>query len=116
MRKIWNLLKLTKNAEGADETFLHYYVKNSLWSIRFALVLAFAMYGLFGILDIYMAPESKTSIWFIRFYIVMPLVALTFAASFSKIFIHLSQTILLSISFIVGSGVLAMIICTNRDE
>jgi len=85
-----------------------YYIK-SLSSIRIALILGAILYSIFGILDIYVAPYTKNYIWFIRFGVVVPLLACVLIVSFFKFFKKIMQFILSFASLVAGLGIVAMI-------
>src|SRR5262245_30600500 len=108
----WNSLFGLRNKRIDCTSFIFFYVSRSLYSIRLAFILAFILYGAFGFLDIYMAPESKYEIWIVRFGVVMPVLALAYLFSFSSKFVHVAQIVLLGTSLLVGFGVLTIIILT----
>ena len=55
-----------------EKEFLNQYYKNSIVPVRFGMILAIVLYALFGILDEYMMPITKLTIWIIRFAVVVP--------------------------------------------
>jgi len=96
--------------------FFKFYIESSIKSIRFSFVLAIALYLLFSVLDIYMAPESKEDIWVIRFIIKIPILFLAFLFTYSKNFIRFSQQFLFVISLLVGLGIILMISMVKESE
>ncbi len=78
-------------------------------TVRIALVLGIVLYSAFGILDVLIAPLSKTKILFIRFAIVTPGLLIVFILTFSDIFKKYMQTILMVITLIAGMGIVAMV-------
>lgn len=99
-----------------EKKFQDDFFERSLLSIRTSLILAFFLYAAFGILDIWIVPESKEEIWFIRFAIVCPLIVVTFIITYKAIFRQHMQLILSIISIVVGMGIVAMIAITKRGE
>jgi signal transduction histidine kinase len=112
--EFWSLFRLDGN--HPQSSFLQFYIKQSISSIRLAFVLGFVLYGAFGFLDIYMAPETKLQIWVIRFMIVMPILVVAYAITYWKNFIKYSQIFLMILSLTVGFGVIAIIASTNETE
>lgn len=106
-------MKFDKEVESK---FREDFFERSLLPIRTSLVLAFALYAFFGILDIWIVPETKGTIWFIRFAIVCPLLVVTFAVTYLPIFKRYMQLILSLISMVVGLGIVAMVAVANENE
>jgi len=101
--------KITLAFPGEEEQqFLKKYYFDSLSQFRVAFVLVTFLYGIFGFLDTMMFPEYAGLFHLIRFAFVVPLFAIVFFLSFTKVFQRIWQTLLL-ISFIVGgSGISIM--------
>ena len=76
-------LSFPKNNE---DIFYKNYFKHSISQLRVALILLIALYGLFGLLDLYMYPQYVNLFHTIRFFIVIPIIFITFLISFTKIF------------------------------
>lgn len=92
------------------------YFNRSLLPIRTSLFFALILYALFGILDYWVVPESKEITWIIRFAIVCPLLIFTYFLTYSNFFKEHTQPFLISISLVVGFGIVAMIAVANPDE
>ena len=107
---------MPKNIANNAFRFWEYYSNNSNLSIRYAIGLAFSLYGLFCILDLYLAPNSKDVIWLIRFGVVMPFCAIAFMSTYSKHFIRFNQPILFLTSLVVSGGVVAMIYSSKEED
>ena len=96
---------------GQLETdFLKDYSNKSLIHTRFALLLAIFFYGIFGILDAWLAPEEKLSLWFIRFVIFIPYTVLIGLFSFSKNFKASMEPANMSVVLLAGVGIIGMIV------
>ena len=100
-------LSFQEKLEGA---FQEEYSQKSLRHIQVALLLAIFFYGIFGILDAWMAPGEKYKLWFIRYAIFCPYVLSIFLFSFSKRFIKYMQCLVASMILIAGLGIIAMIL------
>ncbi len=93
-----------------EKDFLKDYMSKSLIHSRVALLLAIFFYGIFGILDAWLVPEEKLSLWFIRFVIFIPYTALIALLSFSKIFKKYMQPANASVVLLAGLGIIGMIL------
>jgi hypothetical protein len=78
--------------------------------VRIALLLGVIMYGLFGILDVWMAPEAKYRLWLIRYTVLVPYALSTFFFSFTGFFRKHAQLAVSSAVLVAGLGVVAMIV------
>ncbi|HEY6843187.1 MAG TPA: serine/threonine-protein kinase, partial [Thermoanaerobaculia bacterium] len=76
--------------------------------MRFALALAFVLYGLFGVLDAIAAPAQKTELWIIRYAIVCPLIVAIEALAYTRHFRRYSQFALAFMVLAAGFGIVAM--------
>lgn len=106
-------LKFEKETEGL---FQKDYIEKSLFAIRFGLLLAAALYSVFGFLDVWIVPQTKHIAWFIRFSIVVPLFFLVFLFSFHEKFKKYNQIIIAAVMTIAGYGIVAMIAFSKPDE
>ncbi len=98
-----------------DEYFDDFY-RSSLPIVRVALILGFALYSLFGFLDIWVVPLHKETIWLIRYAVVCPLLAVTFALSYTAVFNRYMQAIMTFVSFVAGFGIVVMIGVASESE
>ncbi len=96
--------------ESLEEAFQEEYSQKSLRHVQVALILAIFFYGIFGILDAWIAPGDKYKLWFIRYAIFCPYVFSIFLFSFSKRFIKYMQCLVASMILIAGLGIIAMIL------
>lgn len=85
-------LKFSGESSKLEAPFLNYYYRKSLPQLRVLLILGSLLYASFGILDALLMPEQKYAIWFIRFFIVCPVILGMLLASFSKSFERFMQT------------------------
>ncbi|MGC9324445.1 MAG: hybrid sensor histidine kinase/response regulator [Desulfomonilia bacterium] len=91
--------------EVYQEDFFH----KSLNQVRFILILGIFFYGIFGILDAKMMPEAKSTLWFIRYAIVTPMIAGVVLFTYSRYFKPLMQLCLACIIVVCGLGIVIMI-------
>lgn len=103
-------LKFIEESAFLEEPFLNDYHQSSLSQIRVFLILGAILYGAFGILDAFLMPEQKFSIWFIRFIIIGPCLVGVLLATFSTIFEKYMQPILAGAYIIAGAGILGMMV------
>lgn len=98
-----------------EKIFREDYFSKSILSIRIGLVLAIVLYSSFGILDLWIVPESKTICWAIRL-IFIACTLLTLYSSGFLFFQKHYQLILSLLSIIAGLGIIAMLgISTPRE-
>ena len=101
------------SADGGEirlAAFLEDYFQKSLRHVRVALLLAIFFYGIFGILDAWIAPDVKLKLWFIRYGIFVPFVFAVFLFSFSEHFKKFMQVCLTSVILVAGFGIIEMIL------
>lgn len=91
-----------------EEEFEDEYFVRTLGQVRFALLLAFALYTVFGILDLWMAPAQRPQLWFIRYALVAPLLVLTLAFSFHRGFRQWRERAVSSVILVAALGIVAM--------
>ncbi len=100
-------LSFQEKLEGA---FQQEYSQKSLRHVQVALLLAIFFYGIFGILDAWIAPAVKYKLWFIRYALFCPYVLSILVFSFSKRFIKYMQCLVASVILVAGLGIIAMIL------
>jgi hypothetical protein len=90
-----------------QEFFAEYYAR-TLGQVRLALVLAVFLYGIFGVLDLYIAPEQRRALWTIRYAIAIPTLIATLAFTYAPSFRRYRDASLF-VSLLIGSlGIVAM--------
>ena len=89
-----------------EEAFLEDYCKNSLYLVRFSLLIGIIMYGFFGILDAQLVPDMKERLWTIRFVIVCPVLLAVILFSYSS---HFKKYFQLAVSIAMVTAGLAII-------
>ncbi len=88
----------------------------SILQIRLALVLGILFYGLFGILDFIMFPESIVGFLIIRYAIVLPYTIGILLFSYTRKFINFANVAPASVILLAGMGINAMIIIAPSSE
>ncbi|MBW2001840.1 MAG: hypothetical protein JRI30_04920, partial [Deltaproteobacteria bacterium] len=104
-----NLITLSFPRE-LEEAFLEDYFQKSLRHVRIALLLAIFFYGIFGVLDAWIAPDVKEKLWFIRYVVFVPFTFAVFLFSFSSHFKNFMQLCLTSVILVAGFGIIEMIL------
>lgn len=99
-----------------ESAFRRYHSRNAVVIVRYALVLTALLFGLFAILDVYAAPLMWRTIWFIRFAVVIPALAVVLASSFHPRFPRILQPAMVFVVLMDGAGVLAMIDIASHRE
>jgi len=74
------------------------------------LILALALYALFGVLDLYVAPGVAMWIWLIRYAIFCPVTLAALGLSFTRRFSRLMQPPLCTVAAVAGLGIVAIAI------
>lgn len=106
---VFSIKPLKFNDPDLEKEFREDYYDKSIMAVRIALILGIILYGIFGVLDILIAPLSKTRILFIRFAVVIPGLFTVFIISFFNIFRKYMQPILMFITLVAGLGIVAMV-------
>ncbi len=86
--------------------------KESLRLVRISLLLAAFLYLLFGILDIWLVPEHLHLLWGLRLLVSIVLIVF-FILSYQKFFKKYMQPMLVVITFVVGAGIIGMVIISE---
>ena len=93
-----------------EKRFLEeYYIKNRI-HIRLSLLLAVAIYSVFGFLDAALLSEFRDTFWFIRFGIFAPFSLIVLLFSFSSNFIKYYQYLCSAVVLLAGLGIIVMIV------
>jgi signal transduction histidine kinase len=122
MKRLFTILKeqfsdfKLKFDRQTEEKFLDDYIEKSLVVIRVGYLICILLYGIFGVLDIWIVPETKLIAWFIRFVIVIPIACLIIIFSFFNFFKRHNQILLIISSSIAGLGIVMMIACSKPTE
>ena len=90
--------------------------EKSLVINRAGYLLCIFLYSIFGLLDIWIVPETKHIAWFIRFAVVIPVVILCIVCSFYDFFKRYDQLFLVVSSVIIGYGIVFMIAFSQPGE
>jgi hypothetical protein len=91
-----------------EERFADEYFERTLDQVRLGLALAFVMYGLFGVLDTWIAPRHVREIWVIRYAIECPALAACLAFSYAPAFRRYKELALSAIVVVMALGITAM--------
>jgi len=92
-----------------ERRFATAHLKQSLPFIRIAILSGALLYSLFGLLDIFIAPNHLTDIWLIRYVFVSPPLIAIVVFSYSRYFHRIAQFTLALGMLIPGLGILGMI-------
>jgi len=103
-------------SHGIEEAFRQDYYLGSLKTMRIALLLALALYAVFGVLDVVIAPRTKNTIWFIRFVVVIPVLLVVLSMTYVPLFRKIIQYALSASSIVMGAGIITMIAIARNIE
>jgi len=92
-----------------EKPFLDDYFEKSLAMIRISFVLGIALYAVFGVLDVFIAPQTKNITWLIRYAIVCPLMVVSFCATWLRVFRRIAEIDTIVVGLCAGFGIIAMI-------
>ncbi len=104
-----NLLTLSFPGK-LEQAFQEDHFQESLRHVRIALLLGIFFYAIFGLLDVWIVPEAKQKLWFIRYALVCPLILAVFLFSYSSYFKRYMQLSIASVILAAGLGIIAMIL------
>ncbi len=114
----WKLNRLTLSFAGDikqyEQAFRDDYFQRSLNSMRLSLVLSLFFFGVFAFLDALLLPELKAMFWFIRFWIISPILLVVIIFSFTASAKKMMQQVLTVTIFLTGLAIIVMIIFAAR--
>jgi diguanylate cyclase (GGDEF)-like protein len=96
--------------KALESAFQNVFFDKTLFQARLSLVFAAFLYGMFGILDCLVIPDIKHFAWFIRFFIVCPLLLAICALTYAKYYRKIMRFLLFLAGFASGAGIVAMIV------
>ncbi|UCH63503.1 MAG: PAS domain S-box protein [Fidelibacterota bacterium] len=96
--------------KDVEKTYQQANYKQSLPLIRKALLIGIAFYSVFGILDYWIFPEVKHTLWIIRYAIIVPYAVFIYLISFSIKFAKYYNILTASAILLAGLGIIAMIL------
>lgn len=95
-------------APSLEREFEEEYFLRTLGQVRLAFVLAIVLYGIFGVLDLLIAPDHRRSLWTIRFAIVIPVLLVALWLSYRPSFRRWRQHVLDVVVTVASFGIVAM--------
>jgi PAS domain S-box-containing protein len=102
-------LKFTGDCSEFESSFDEFYLVSSIKQLRYAIVLAIVSWSSFGALDYILDPLNVKTLWTIRFGIIIPLMLIGGAISFSKYLKNMMQPMIAISIILIGCAVIAMI-------
>lgn len=112
----YSLPKISGFSTKLEEEFRADFYNQSLNNIRFGFLLCALLYSIFGILDVWIIPETKIYAFIIRFLVVVPLCLLIISLSYSVYFKLFHQFIISTGVVIAGLGIVVMIALAKPHE
>ncbi|HSR56250.1 MAG TPA: hypothetical protein VLN73_08405, partial [Alphaproteobacteria bacterium] len=99
---------------GIEKAYARNDITKSLPLIRLTLLFATLLYGSFGVLDYYVTGSALAKVWFIRFFLVLPIFISVVVTSFTSLFHRIPQFFLSIAMLSTGAGVVAMTAVTHE--
>ena len=93
---------------GIEEEFEREYARQTIGVVRLGIVLAVALYCIFGVLDTWIAPAQRHALWIIRYAIVAPLLLVALAFTFAAAFERYRDAVMFVVSLVIAFGIVAM--------
>jgi len=101
--------KALRFPEALESAFNEYYCTNTLKHVRVALLTGLLLYGVFGLVDLILAPADRAHMWTIRYAVVCPTIAAGLGFTYLTGLRRFMQPVL-SLVMLVGSlGIVAMV-------
>lgn len=102
-----NALRL-RFPDNFEERFRDDYYYKSLKSLRLSLLLGAIIYGLFGVLDALISPETRSTVWFVRYGVACPAILACLLFTYSRHFKKYMQPAVFATVATGGIGIVAM--------
>jgi hypothetical protein len=100
---------LTLRFEGVlEDEFAQEYSARTLSQVRSGLVLGIILYTVFGILDTWIAPAQRESLWLIRYAIVVPLFGAVLWFTYHHSFTRYREPVVSFAVMVAALGIVAM--------
>ena len=97
-----------------ERVFEKHHFEQSVIPVRIAVGFGIFLYSVFGILDLWIVPESVWAIWFIRFAIVVPVLTGLLVYTWFQAYERWMQAANTALIIAAGLGILAMIVVAER--
>ncbi len=96
-----------------ERSFREDYYRKSLTSLRLSLLLGAVLYALFGVLDVWVSPETRHAVWVIRYGVICPLILACLLFTYSRAFRRVMQPVLFATVVLGGGCIIAMMIAVG---
>jgi PAS domain S-box-containing protein len=114
--KLVGYVKRLHFPDPLEQQFQADYFHKSIVITRIALLLGLVLVAAFGILDGWAVPISLYQVWFVRYLIICPTLALTLLFTWQPAFQRLMQPILSLMVLVTGLGIAAMSAIARPEE
>lgn len=105
-----HLATLSFVRKDLETAFRRDFSERSVVHVRIAVVLSIFVYGVFGVLDAWLAPAARHWLWAIRFAWFTPLALVVFALTFTRHYKKIIQPANAALVVAAGLGIIAMIL------
>lgn len=109
-------LTFTGNSRHLENRFLDQYYIRNLRFLRMCLYFSLLIYGSFGLLDIFLFPTDKETLWFIRYSLVLPVLIAVIYLTYTRWYTRIWQYCHFAIITATGFGALAMVTITPPPQ
>lgn len=110
-------MKLNQTFSNSDleAAFQKNYFENTINQMRWALILAACLVASFSLLDIWVVPDVKESIWIIRFGIMIPTLVIVLVMSFTSWFKNFWKWLISLAGLIIGLSISGMVLIGGEN-
>lgn len=105
-----HLATLSFVRKDLETAFRRDFFERSVVHVRIAVLLSILVYGVFGILDAWLAPTARHWLWAIRFAWFTPLALAVFGLTFTRLYRRIIQPVNAALVMAAGLGIITMIL------
>jgi signal transduction histidine kinase len=107
---------VTRFPPALEKEYYSHFFSHSLIFVRLSLILTFVLFIAFGVLDNWIVPVSRVSVWIIRFAIICPVIIVFFILTFLPLFKKIMQGALSVLTLLLGVSIVVMIGIAQKEE
>ena len=111
-----NAVTLTFRDSAVKVAFQADFYRKTISPLRWSVLLGAFLYGVLGIIDHLIIPELKHKAWFVRYYLVCPVIISVYFWTFTGYFQKLMQPLLFLGGLVSSAGAIALIVIAPSPE
>lgn len=112
----FNAVTLTFRDSAVKVAFQADYYKKTIFPLRWSVLFGAFLYGVLGIIDHLIIPELKLKAWFVRYYLVCPVIISVYFCTIIGYFQKLMQPLLFLGGLVSSAGAIAIIMIVPSPE